>query len=132
MDQTSGQWRTLKRSALLFGAMFILVVAVLLRVEYLYYMSFALAATPAVAWVFARRGSANVEATRVMPGVAKAGERVPMRIELENIGPTRKQLLVLRDTLPSGLVADPSATTSKLNSHHPLAHSFEHLVQIEN
>ncbi|HJN17946.1 MAG TPA: DUF58 domain-containing protein, partial [Armatimonadota bacterium] len=106
MEHMAGQLKVGKRFALLFGAMFILVVAVLLRVEYLFYMSFALAVTPGVAWLFARRGTLYVEASRSMTGVVKAGERLPMRIELENTGATRKQLLVMRDTLPSGLVAE--------------------------
>jgi uncharacterized protein (DUF58 family) len=105
----AGQLKLGKRFALFFGAMFILVVAVLLRVEYLYYMSFALAATPGIAWLYGRRGVHAITATRNVPGVVKAGERLPMRMELNNTGSTRKQLLLIRDTLPSGLQADGSS-----------------------
>jgi len=107
MDIT-GELKVGKRFALLFGAFFIAIVAVLLRVEYLYYMSFALAVTPLVSWFFGRRGVQAVSARRSLPGVVKAGERLDMGIGITNEGSTRKQFLLARDTLPPGLVPEGS------------------------
>jgi uncharacterized repeat protein (TIGR01451 family) len=104
----AGQLKIGKRFALLFGAFFILVVAVLLHVEYLYYMSLALAVTPGLAYLVGWQSLRSVEARREAQAVAKAGERVAMRITLTNGGATRKGQLVVRDHLPSGLQAEGS------------------------
>ena len=104
--EMTGQLTIGKRFALIFGAMFIFVVAFALHVEYLYYMSFALAFVPAVAWVMGSRFLRGVVAERRMPTVVKAGECFPMRIALTNTGATRKQFLMVKDALPSGLLAE--------------------------
>jgi uncharacterized protein (DUF58 family) len=102
----SGQLTIGKRFAIVFGAMFILVVAVLLHAEYLYYMSFALALLPAVTWVVGWRSLRNLTAERRLPAVVKVGETFGMRVALTNAGVARKQFLLVRDGLPSGLLAE--------------------------
>jgi len=104
--EAAGQLKIGKRSALVFGAFCILVLAVTLHAEYLYYMALALAVTPLVAYVVGWQSLRTVEARREPLAVAKAGERVPMRLELTNSGGTRKGLLVVRDHLPPGLQAE--------------------------
>ncbi len=106
---TAGQLTIGKRFALVFGAMFIFVVAFALRVEYLYYMSFALALVPAATWVMGARSLRSLAAERRMPTVVKAGECFPMRIALTNTGTFRKQFLMVKDVLPPGLVAEGMA-----------------------
>lgn len=106
--QLAGQFVIGKRFALIFGAMFILVVAILLHVEYLYYISLALAAAPGVAYFWGRWSLAGLAADRRMPEVVTAGEVAEMRVALTNRGPTRKLLLVVNDNLPSGLAAEGS------------------------
>ncbi len=105
MDMT-GQLTIGKRFALLFGAMFMFIVAVLLHIEHLYYMSFALALAPAVAWVIGSLSLRSVAAERRMPAVVQAGECFTMSIALRNTGTTRRQFLLVRDGLPSGLMAE--------------------------
>jgi len=102
----SGQLTIGKRFAIVFGAMFIFIVAVLLHAEYLYYMSFALALAPALAWVVGWWSLRDLTAERRMPAVVKVGEAFAMRIALSNAGVARKQFLLVRDGLPSGLVAE--------------------------
>ena len=104
--QFAGQLVIGKRFALLFGAMFILVVAVLLHVEYLYYISLALAATPAVAYLWGRWSLNGIVAARRMAEVVTAGEVSQVHVCLTNRGGARKAMLVVRDNLPSGLSAE--------------------------
>ncbi|MGQ9731705.1 MAG: DUF58 domain-containing protein [Candidatus Zipacnadales bacterium] len=103
---TASQLRVGKRLALLFGAFFILVVGVLLHIEYLYYMALALAITPGVAYLIGWRTLHGLEAFRETESIANAGERVPMRLRLTNTTTTRKQFLLIRDVVPSGLEAE--------------------------
>ena len=106
MEAAVGQLKVGKSLALLVGAVFILVVAVLLHVEYLYYMSLALGVTPIVAYATGRLTLRAVVARRECQAVAKAGERIPMRLTLTNTAPARTGLMVVRDHLPSGLEAE--------------------------
>ncbi len=95
-----------KRFALLFGAMFILVVAVVLHVEYLYYIALALVATPAVAYAWGRWSLRGIVASRRMREVVTAGENSEMHIGLTNRAGARRSMLVVKDNLPSGLSAE--------------------------
>jgi len=104
--EATGQWKIGKRFSLLAGAFVILALAVALHVEYLYYMSLALAVTPILAYLVGWHSLRTLEARRESQAIAKAGERLPMRIALINAGPTRKGLLLVRDHLPSGLQAE--------------------------
>jgi uncharacterized protein (DUF58 family) len=103
---TTGQLRIGKRSTLLAGAFCVFVLALTLHVEYLYYICVALAATPLLAWVVGWHTLRGIEARRDMLSVARAGERVPMRLTLANRGSVRRGLIVVRDHLPSGLRAE--------------------------
>jgi uncharacterized protein (DUF58 family) len=112
--ELAGQLVIGKRFALLFGAMFILVVAILLHVEYLYYISLALAATPGVAYLWGRWSLNGIVASRRMPEVVTAGESSAMSVAITNRGATRRSMLVIKDNLPSGLSAE--STTERFLS----------------
>ena len=107
--EASGQLKIGKRSALIFGAFVILVLAVTLHVEYLYYMAVALAVTPLLAYIIGWQTLRAIEARRDSLSVAQAGERIPMRLSLSNTSGTRRGLIVVRDHLPSGLKAEAAA-----------------------
>jgi uncharacterized protein (DUF58 family) len=72
-------------------------------------MSLALAVTPALAYVVGWRSLSKVTAGREVQQVAKAGERVRMRVALTNTDATRKGLLWVKDSLPPGLEAEGPA-----------------------
>lgn len=121
--QLAGQLVIGKRFALLFGAMFILVVAVLLHVEYLYYISLALGATPGVAYLWGRWSLRGIVASRRMPDVVTAGEKSEMHIRLTNRAGARRSTLVVNDNLPSGLAAE--GTTERFVSDISPAQTIE-------
>ena len=113
MEQMAGQLKVGKRFALLFGAMFILVVAVLLRVEYLFYMSFALAVTPGVAWLLR-----SEQATPALPPSAVERLRAVVERSRASVRATVREAVAageLRDDVPiSVLVLSFVATVHAL------------------
>lgn len=104
--EATGQLKVGKRSALVFGGLVIFLLAFALHIEYLYYMSMALFITPLATWFLGRKALRAVRASRDMHALAKAGERIAMRISLTNTGPMRTGLILVRDHLPSGLQFD--------------------------
>jgi len=91
-----------KKYALIGGTIIFLVVALTLHVELMFYMCVAMAVLPAVSWAFGRRTVRHLD-LRVAPdqqGAVSAGQRVELRVRLQNTDRLQKTLFTATLDLP--------------------------------
>lgn len=92
-----------KRHALLWGPLFLFIVAFVLHVNQMYVMFSALMLLAPASYLLGRRKLNGLTATRHSRGVMTAGERSPVLLTVRNEGRLRQFFLGVRDSLPEGL-----------------------------
>lgn len=92
---------------LIFGAMFIYLVAVLFHLPTLFFMSAALIVAPVVSYLLAAGGLRGIEAERRLPARLWPDERIEVELRLCNHNWLPKCLLRVDEQLPDGLEGDP-------------------------
>lgn len=99
--------RSPRFATLLFGALFIYLVAVLFHLPNLFYMTAALVVAPGISVLLAKLGLRQVVAERRLPSRLWPDERVEVELRLENRSLIPKCLLRVDEELPAGLEGDP-------------------------
>ncbi|MBI2299543.1 MAG: DUF58 domain-containing protein [Armatimonadetes bacterium] len=93
-------------TVLVFGFMFIYIVAALFHLPALFYMAAALAVAPVVSYGVARAGLHRVRAERRIPPRLWPGESVEVEVRVYNQALLPKCLLRVDERLPAGLEGD--------------------------
>ncbi len=99
--------RSPRLATLLFGALFIFLVAVLFHLPALFFMSASLVLAPVVSYWLAAAGLPKIRAERRLPSRLWPDERVEVELRLENRAWLPKCLLQVDENLPEGLEGDP-------------------------
>lgn len=99
--------RSPRFATLVFGALFIYLVAVLFHLPNLFYMTAALVVAPGISVMLAKLGLRQVVAERRLPSRLWPDERVEVELRLENTSLIPKCLLRVDEELPPGLEGDP-------------------------
>ncbi len=99
--------RSPRFATLVFGALFIYLVAVLFHLPNLFYMTSALVVAPGISVLLAKLGLRQVIAERRLPSRLWPDERVEVELRLENTSLFPKCLLRVDEELPPGLEGDP-------------------------
>ena len=92
-----------KRHALLWGPMFIFIVAFVLHINQMYTMFAAVGMLAPVSYLLGRRKLAGIGVSRQGKSVMTAGERGTVTLTVRNEGRVRQFFLAVRDRLPEGL-----------------------------
>lgn len=92
-----------KRQALLWGPMFLFIVAFVLHVSQIYVMFAALGMLAPVSYLLGRRKLAGIVVSRHGKSVMTAGERGTVTLTVRNEGSLRQFFFAVRDHLPDGL-----------------------------
>ena len=95
--------RSTRFVTVMFGALFIFLVALLFRLPNLFFMASVLVAAPAVSYVFASMGLRTVRAERRVPARLWPGERSQIELRVVNDAKLPKALLLIDEELPAGL-----------------------------
>ena len=99
--------RSPRLATLIFGALFIYLVAVLFHLPNLFYMTAALVVAPGISVMLAKLGLRQVTVERRLPSRLWPDERVDVELRLENTSMFPKCLLRVDEELPPGLEGDP-------------------------
>lgn len=119
-----------KRQALLWGPLFLFIVAFVLHVNQMFIMFAALGLLGPVSYALGRRKLAEIRVDRYGRSVMTAGERGSVHLTVRNDGRLRQFFVVVRDQLPDGLespeggqvlVADLPAESDRRLSYDLLA-----------
>jgi len=95
-------------ATLMFGALFIYLVAALFHLPTLFFMASGLMAAPIASYFLAAAGLARVRAERRLPPRLWPDERVEIELRIVNQAPLPKCLLLIDEHLPPGLEPDPA------------------------
>jgi len=95
-----------KRHALLWGPLFLFIVAFVLHVNQMFVMFAALTLLTPVSYALGRRKLAGVTASRHGRSAMTAGERGTVALTVRNEGKLRQFFLAVRDSLPDGLESE--------------------------
>lgn len=92
-----------KRQALLWGPLFLFIVAFVLHVNQMFVMFAALGLLGPVSYALGRRKLAEIHVARYGRSVMTAGERGSVHLTVRNEGRLRQFFVAVRDLLPEGL-----------------------------
>ena len=92
-----------KLRAVLVAGFFLLIVAVALSIQQLYFMSMAMFMLPVVSFAFGWRAVRGLTAARTGPAVAEVGEELEFTLRVANHGSLRRCFVWVHDPLPAGL-----------------------------
>ncbi|MBI5832902.1 MAG: DUF58 domain-containing protein [Armatimonadetes bacterium] len=98
--------RSTRFVTVMFGALFIFLVALLFRLPNLFFMASVLVAAPVVSYAFASMGLRTVRAERRVPARLWPGERSEIELRVVNDAKLPKALLLIDEELPPGLEGD--------------------------
>jgi len=98
--------RSTRFVTVMFGALFIFLVALLFRLPNLFFMASVLVAAPLVSYSFASMGLRTVRAERRVPSRLWPGERSEIELRVVNDAKLPKALLLIDEELPAGLDGD--------------------------
>lgn len=96
----------LKRQALLWGSLFLFIVAFVLHIHQVYTMAAALACLPLVAWFLGRHKLSGLQVERAQPHAITAGEPASVTLTVTNESRTRRHFFIIKETVPEALRAE--------------------------
>lgn len=92
-----------KKHVLIWGSIFLLLVALVLAIRQLYVMFAILALMAPISFVLSRGTLEVLEVRRRAPGLMKEGQRRRVRLSVTNRGVRRRYFFTVGDELPDGL-----------------------------
>jgi len=118
-----------KKHVLIWGSVFLLLVALILAIRQLYIMFAVLALLAPISFLLSRDTLNALEVRRSAPGLMKEGEQRPVRLTITNAGVRRRYFFLISDGLPDGLeaVADGEALVLSLAADEE--HTFEYVLR---
>jgi uncharacterized protein (DUF58 family) len=93
----------IKRQALVWGSIFLAIVAFILHVSQLFTMAAVLACLPLVTYLLGRNKLRGLQVGRTLPTAVTAGERVSVDLTVSNEARTRRIFFVVSDQVPAAL-----------------------------